>query len=162
MAAKPSTPISKPTRASAARAASIRLLGRERQKARRSRIDRIEKTEKKSSVSNVNVCICPGASASPNLCQPKASSARASASIAMPMTTATRASGPMFQVSGACDGRTRSVASEILTKSVMNTSSTMPSAEMTNLPVTRNAMTTKPAFRTVLLTLLTIQVSTRW
>jgi hypothetical protein len=48
----------------------------------------------------------------------------------------------MFQVSGFFDGRTWPVESAIFTKSVMKTRSTMPSAEITNLPVTRNAMTT--------------------
>ena len=79
-----------------------------------------------------------------------------------PRATASVTSGPMFHVSGCCDERTRSVDSAILAKSVMNTSRIMPSAEITNWPVTRNATTTKPAFRMVRLTLFTIHVSTRW
>ena len=78
-----------------------------------------------------------------------------------PSTAPTRTSGPMFHVSGRGEPCTRSVDSAILTKSVMNTSSTIPSAEITKRPVTRNAITTKPDFRIVRLTLLMIQVSTR-
>src|SRR5579864_3508492 len=70
--------------------------------------------------------------------------------------------GAMSQLSGFCDGRVRSVASAILTKSVMKTSITIPRAEMTKWPVTRNAITTNPALRIVRLILLTIQVKTRW
>ena len=61
---------------------------------------------------------------------------------------------PMFHVSGFFDGRTRSVASEIFAKSVMKTSSSIAKADMTNLPVTTNAMATKAVFRIVRLILL--------
>ena len=68
---------------------------------------------------------------------------------------------PMFHVSGFLDGRTLSVASEIFAKSVMKTSSSIAKAETTNLPVTKNAMATKAAFRIVRLILLMIHVRMR-
>ena len=69
---------------------------------------------------------------------------------------------PMFQVSGFCEGRTWSVASAILAKSVMKISSSIAKAETTNLPVTTKAMATNAAFRMVRLILLMTQVRMRW
>jgi len=71
-------------------------------------------------------------------------------------------SSPIFHVSGFLDGRTWSVASEIFAKSVMKTSSSIAKADMTNLPVTRNAMATKAVFRIVRLILLMMYVRMRW
>ena len=67
----------------------------------------------------------------------------------------------MFHVSGFFDGRTLSVASATLAKSVMKLSSSITNAETTNFPVKMNAMDTNAAFRIVRLILLMIHVSTR-
>jgi hypothetical protein len=53
----------------------------------------------------------------------------------------------MFQASGFLDDRTWSVARAIFAKSVMKTGSSIAKVETTNLPVTKNAMATKVAFR---------------